>query len=147
MFDAGNRFDLLFTDIGLPGGINGFELASQACQRQHDLKRLFTTGYGNNGDRTVTRRARCNTSSASPIAATNWQPRFEPHLLTASSTSRLEKNTARKQDYGNMDTRAVVGANWWASRISGDKDDAPGAEIKRPVSASLRAFGRQRRPS
>jgi two-component system, cell cycle sensor histidine kinase and response regulator CckA len=49
MLDAGDRFDLLFTDIGLPGGINGFELAEQARQRQPDLKTLFTTGYGNIG--------------------------------------------------------------------------------------------------
>ncbi len=49
LLDAGDRFDLLFTDIGLPAGINGFELAHQARQRQPDLKVLFTTGYGNNG--------------------------------------------------------------------------------------------------
>lgn len=49
LLDAGGRFDLLFTDIGLPGGINGFELAEQARGRQTDLKVLFTTGYGNNG--------------------------------------------------------------------------------------------------
>ncbi|HWD60827.1 MAG TPA: response regulator [Stellaceae bacterium] len=48
LLDAGNRFDLLFTDIGLPGGINGFELATRARQRQSDLNVLFTTGYGNN---------------------------------------------------------------------------------------------------
>jgi signal transduction histidine kinase len=49
LLDAGHRFNLLFTDIGLPGGINGFELADQARRRQPDLKVLFTTGYGNNG--------------------------------------------------------------------------------------------------
>lgn len=45
---SGGRFDLLFTDIGLPGGMNGVELANQARQRQPGLKVLFTTGYGNN---------------------------------------------------------------------------------------------------
>jgi len=53
LLDAGDRFDLLFTDIGLPGGIDGFELAEQARQRQPDLGALFTTGYGNIGGEIV----------------------------------------------------------------------------------------------
>ena len=36
---------LLFTDVGLPGGLNGSQLADQARQRRPDLKVLFTTGY------------------------------------------------------------------------------------------------------
>jgi signal transduction histidine kinase len=50
LMDKGQHFDLLFTDIGLPGGMDGFELAVQARHRQPDLKVLFTTGYGNLGD-------------------------------------------------------------------------------------------------
>lgn len=49
LLNAGGRFDLLFTDIGLPGGLNGFELAEQARRHHPNLKVLFTTGYGNNG--------------------------------------------------------------------------------------------------
>lgn len=45
IIEAGERFDLLFTDIGLPGGMNGFELAHQARRRLPGLKVLFTTGY------------------------------------------------------------------------------------------------------
>jgi signal transduction histidine kinase len=45
MFDAGEKFDMLFTDIGLPDGLNGYDLARLALQRQPDLKVLFTTGY------------------------------------------------------------------------------------------------------
>ena len=45
LFESGERFDLLFTDIGLPDGISGFELAKLAEQRQPRLKVLFTTGY------------------------------------------------------------------------------------------------------
>jgi signal transduction histidine kinase len=45
LLDAGERFDLLFTDVGLPGGILGNELAKMAAERQPGLKILFTTGY------------------------------------------------------------------------------------------------------
>jgi CheY-like chemotaxis protein len=36
---------LLFTDVGLPGGMNGRQLAEAARQRWPKLKILFTTGY------------------------------------------------------------------------------------------------------
>jgi CheY-like chemotaxis protein len=39
---------LLFTDVGLPGGLNGRQLADQARQRWPALKVLFTTGYARN---------------------------------------------------------------------------------------------------
>ncbi len=39
------RFDLLVTDVGLPGGMNGRQLADAARQRQPDLKVLFITGF------------------------------------------------------------------------------------------------------
>jgi CheY-like chemotaxis protein len=45
IIDSGERFDLLFTDVGLPEGILGNELAKLAEQRQPWLKVLFTTGY------------------------------------------------------------------------------------------------------
>jgi len=39
------RIDLLFTDVGLPGGTNGRELAEAAGVARPGLKVLFTTGY------------------------------------------------------------------------------------------------------
>jgi len=39
---------LLFTDVGLPGGLNGRQLADAALQRHPGLKLLFTTGYARN---------------------------------------------------------------------------------------------------
>jgi len=39
---------LLFTDVGLPGGMNGRQLADAARQMRPDLKVLFTTGYARN---------------------------------------------------------------------------------------------------
>jgi PAS domain S-box-containing protein len=37
--------DLLITDVGLPGGMNGRQLADAARQKRPDLKVLFITGY------------------------------------------------------------------------------------------------------
>jgi CheY-like chemotaxis protein len=42
------EIDLLFTDVGLPGGMNGRQLASAARNLNRKLKVLFTTGYTRN---------------------------------------------------------------------------------------------------
>jgi two-component system cell cycle sensor histidine kinase/response regulator CckA len=39
------KVDLLFTDIGLPGGMTGFQLVESARIQQPGLKVLYTTGY------------------------------------------------------------------------------------------------------
>jgi two-component SAPR family response regulator len=39
---------LLFTDIGLPGALNGRSLAEEAGRRRRRLKVLFTTSYSRN---------------------------------------------------------------------------------------------------
>ena len=39
---------LLFTDVGLPGGMNGRQLADSARKLRRDLRVLFTTGYARN---------------------------------------------------------------------------------------------------
>jgi CheY-like chemotaxis protein len=38
-------FDLLFTDIIMPGSMNGRQLADAVLKQQPDLKVLFTSGY------------------------------------------------------------------------------------------------------
>jgi CheY-like chemotaxis protein len=40
--------DLLFTDVGLPNGVNGRQLADEIKQRRPSIKVLFTTGYARN---------------------------------------------------------------------------------------------------
>jgi signal transduction histidine kinase/ActR/RegA family two-component response regulator len=42
------RIDLLITDVGLPGGINGRQMADAARKDRPDLKVLFITGYAEN---------------------------------------------------------------------------------------------------
>jgi CheY-like chemotaxis protein len=43
--DSGAAFDLLFTDVIMPGGLNGRQLAAEMMQRRSSLKVLFTSGY------------------------------------------------------------------------------------------------------
>ena len=40
-----SRIDLLVTDVGLPGGMNGRQVADAARETRPDLKILFVTGY------------------------------------------------------------------------------------------------------
>jgi CheY-like chemotaxis protein len=42
------RIDLLITDVGLPGGLNGRQMADAARANRPDLKVLFITGYAEN---------------------------------------------------------------------------------------------------
>jgi two-component system NtrC family sensor kinase len=48
LLDANPHVRLLFTDVVLPGGMNGRQLADEALRRRPDLKVLFTTGYTRN---------------------------------------------------------------------------------------------------
>jgi PAS domain S-box-containing protein len=45
LLNSGRRVDLLVTDVGLPGGMNGRQLADAALVTRPDLKILFITGY------------------------------------------------------------------------------------------------------
>jgi PAS domain S-box-containing protein len=45
MLRDGLRLDLLITDVGLPGGMNGWQLARLARTERPGLKVLFATGY------------------------------------------------------------------------------------------------------
>jgi len=42
------RIDLLITDVGLPGGMNGRQVADAAREIRPGLKTLFITGYAEN---------------------------------------------------------------------------------------------------
>ncbi len=51
ILDSGEPVDLLFTDVMLPGGLNGKELAIEARVRRPGLKVLFTSGFPNTASR------------------------------------------------------------------------------------------------
>lgn len=46
LLDAGFRPGLLFTDLGMPGGMDGFELADAVAGRIPEIRVLFTSGSG-----------------------------------------------------------------------------------------------------
>jgi len=48
LIDANPSIDLLFTDVIMPGAMNGRQLADAALQRRPGLKTLFTSGYTEN---------------------------------------------------------------------------------------------------
>jgi signal transduction histidine kinase/CheY-like chemotaxis protein len=45
ILNSGTRLDLLVTDVGMPGGMNGRQLADAAREQRPGLKVLFITGY------------------------------------------------------------------------------------------------------
>jgi CheY-like chemotaxis protein len=48
VLESGARIDLLITDVGLPGGMNGRQVADAGRVLRPDLKVLFITGYAEN---------------------------------------------------------------------------------------------------
>ncbi|GJE44602.1 Blue-light-activated protein [Methylobacterium soli] len=48
MLQSDARIDLLITDVGLPGGLNGRQMADAARLGRPNLKVLFITGFAEN---------------------------------------------------------------------------------------------------
>jgi CheY-like chemotaxis protein len=48
VLDRNPEIELLFSDVVMPGGLNGRQLADEAVRRRPGLKILFTTGYTRN---------------------------------------------------------------------------------------------------
>ncbi|MET4807123.1 response regulator [Limibacillus sp. MBR-115] len=45
IIEANTRVDLLFTDVIMPGGLTGFDLANEASRLQPDIKIILVTGF------------------------------------------------------------------------------------------------------
>jgi CheY-like chemotaxis protein len=48
LVDGGSSFDLLFTDVIMPGGMNGKQLFDELVRRRGPIKVLYTSGYTQN---------------------------------------------------------------------------------------------------
>jgi PAS domain S-box-containing protein len=79
MIKSGAEFDLLLTDVVMPGGMTGYDVAAQVGSLRPDLKVLFTSGY-------------------TELAAGNGQ---------AARTGPLLSKPYRKQDLGRA-VRAIL---------------------------------------
>ncbi len=78
IMESDARIDLLVTDVGLPGGMNGRQLADAARQRRPGLKVLFVTGY------------------ADGVAVGNGQ--LDPGMQVMTKPFRLDALAARVRD-------------------------------------------------
>jgi CheY-like chemotaxis protein len=78
------KFDLLFTDIVMPGVIDGFELADRAKRLQPDLKVLYATGFAH-----VSRRA------ADTLHGKLIQKPYRPDELASEVRRALDSNGVR----------------------------------------------------
>jgi CheY-like chemotaxis protein len=74
LVDQGVDFDLLFTDVILPGGMNGRELAEAVLKRRGEVKVLYTSGYTDNA---IVHEGRLDPDRGSAIQGQNaagWLP-------------------------------------------------------------------------
>ena len=85
----GPAVDLLFSDVVMPGGINGFELAEQAKAKYPRLKVLLTSGY------------------SKKVVARNGQARFETNLLNKpyalADLAQRVRSLLDESESGDMD--------------------------------------------
>jgi len=102
LVDQGASFDLLFTDIIMPGGMNGRELADAVRLRRPGVKVLYTSGYAYQlpGLRTIwlSPRVADAVARAKPCATTTLAtaPYTEPSLvfLLGTGTRRTDAKGA-----------------------------------------------------
>jgi signal transduction histidine kinase len=82
VIDRGDHVDLLFTDVILPQGMNGAEVAEKAKARRPDLKVLFCSGY--------TREALIHQGRLDPEVSLLQKP-YRRHELAQAVESMLEQ--------------------------------------------------------
>ena len=123
---SGEHFDLLFSDVVMPGGINGYELAHQATQEHPELKVLLTSGF------------------TSKTIAHNGLVRFSTHLLDkpyrkADLAQRIRLVLDEDSTFANQQQRARDMENPLDNRTILVVDDEP--EVQELFRLNLERLG------
>jgi CheY-like chemotaxis protein len=90
------HIDLLFTDVGLPDGMNGRQLAEEARRIRPELKVLFTTGYSRNA---IVHHGRLDPGVElilKPFTETKRQPDAQATLLAMDFHSAARSRMRRR---------------------------------------------------
>ena len=85
LFDTHRDIKLVFTDLGLPGALDGEQLAEQLRQRRPDIKILFTTGYVQSGKSPRSRRTAGTGMLGKPFTFSGLGEKLR-HLLDDTGT-------------------------------------------------------------
>ena len=88
VLQSDTRIDLLVTDVGLPGGMNGRQMADAARVQRPDLNILFITGYAEN--------AILNNGHLAPGMAVLTKP-FEVDVMAARIRSMIEAKREKER--------------------------------------------------
>jgi CheY-like chemotaxis protein len=80
VLEEADRLDLLITDVGLPGGINGRQVAEAVRERWPEVPILFITGYA-----TTTLPPRAEVISK-PFALDDLAKRAQTRIAASRST-------------------------------------------------------------
>jgi CheY-like chemotaxis protein len=78
ILESSADFDLLFTDVVLPGGMDGMAIANQAKRQFPGIKVLYTSGAPNPSSINTASWIKISGLSTNPIARTSWRERFAP---------------------------------------------------------------------
>jgi len=86
------RIDLLVSDVGLPGGMNGRQMADAGCVSRPDMKVLFITGYAEN--------AVLDNGSLAPGMAVLTKP-FSIEVIGERIRSMIDSGSRSVDEYRN----------------------------------------------
>jgi CheY-like chemotaxis protein len=96
IMEQGQRFDLLFSDVGLPG-LNGQELAVRAKVLQPDLKVLFVSGYAHDIIMQDGRLERGVQLLAKPFTSAQFHAKLDQVMSHEDDLATSETKTERRQ--------------------------------------------------
>jgi two-component system NtrC family sensor kinase len=101
LIERGDRIDLVFSDILMPGGMNGLQLAETLRRRDPEMTVLLTTGYSSSAQDAV-RRGFAVLQKPYDLAG------LERALREARSATNPAAASARQQAVGRLRSKASI---------------------------------------